>query len=83
MATEKDSISSPFEHALLPEKARGTNSGDVVDRNVCPYFDKPRDPDHDGDPEVFFTGVKGKNYHGKITGDAAISSPMGSTRKDK
>jgi hypothetical protein len=79
----KDNISSPFEHALVPEKASGTKSGDTVNRNACPYFDKPRDTGAQSEPEVFFSGVNGKDYHGSITGKDDISSPMGNTRKGK
>lgn len=82
MAKEKGNIASPFTHQLIPDHGDAPKKGDVVDRNVCPYFSEPRAAGHDGLPEVFFTGVKGDVHHGPIAGKAAVSSPMGSTKKN-
>jgi hypothetical protein len=79
---EKNGLRSPFTNQLLPEKGDAPTAGSVVDRNACPYFDQPRAPGHGGEKEVFFTGVKGKNYHGSVEKDAAtISTPMGDQKK--
>lgn len=79
----KGTIESPFKSQLIPEVKSKTQAGDVVDRNQCPVFGKPRESGSAAQPEVFSTGVNGKNYHGSISGKAAVSSTMGSSRKEK
>ena len=81
MAKRKGSISSPFTHQLIPEHGDRAKRGDVVDRNACSYFSEPRAAGHGGVPEVFFSGPNGDVHHGPISGKAAVSSPMGSTKK--
>jgi len=59
-----------------------TEPGAVIDKNVCEYFDEPRQAGHGGVPEVFFAGVVGKNFHGSNEGSAAtISTTMQSSKK--
>jgi hypothetical protein len=77
---KKGQMETTFEHALIPPTSGGAKAGDVVDRNPCGAFPEPRAPGHGGKPEVFAAGVKGKNYHGKITDAATLESPMRSSK---
>lgn len=74
---KKGQMDTPFEHAIIPPHGGGAKPGDSVDVNPCPVYPQPRAPGHGGVPEVFATGVKGKNYHGKIKDDAKVQSTMG------
>lgn len=79
----KDQLSSPFTNPHGKSAPKNTTEpGAVVDRNVCQHFDEPRAAGHGGVPEVFFSGVVGKNFHGDAGKNAAtISTTMGSTKK--
>jgi len=83
MAGRKEVFETPFKNAIVPPVSSGAKAGDIVDRNMCPYFDEPRAPGHSGEPEVFGVGVKGKNYHGPITDAATLESPMGGAKNEK
>jgi hypothetical protein len=73
MAKNQGGLSSTMQSAA-PMKNEAA-PGSVMDRNVCPYFDKPRDKSPSDKAEVFFTGVRGSTHHGKVDG-ADISSTM-------
>ena len=80
----KSQLSSPFRNAFGTSAPHHTTEpGAVIDHNVCPAFtDPPRAPGHGGVPEVFFSGVVGRNYHGEIESKAAvISTTMRSGKK--
>jgi len=73
--THPGGLRTPFTAPLCTD-TKANAPGAVFDRNVCSHFSEPRDPDHDGDPEVFFAGVNGKDWHGKIEGATTLNSPM-------
>jgi hypothetical protein len=79
----KGQLSSPFNNPHgVATPHHTTEPGAVIDRNVCPVFEEPREKGHGGVPEVFFAGVVGKNFHGSIEGAAAtISTTMRSGHK--
>jgi hypothetical protein len=80
----RDQISTPFQNVMGGKEVHNKSKpGDVMDRNVCPVFSMPRDPDHDGDPEVFFVGVRGSNHHGPVKGASILSSPMNGPEQPK
>lgn len=81
MAKGKGNLASPFTNQLIPDHGEAPPKGAVTDHNVCPYFSKPREH-KDGLAEVFFSEVNGDTHHGPITGKSAITSTMGSTKKD-
>lgn len=63
---KKGGLASFFQNAFGTTVPNQSKPGDVVDHNVCEYFSEPRVAEHHGDPEIFFTGVGGKNYHGRV-----------------
>jgi hypothetical protein len=79
----KGGLRSPFNNQLLSDHGDApSEGGETIDRNACPYFDQPRAPGHGGAQEVFFSGVKGKKYHGdKGQKAATISTPMSDQKK--
>jgi len=80
----KDQISTPFQNVMAGKEVKNTSKpGDVMDRNVCPVFGKPRDAGHDGDPEVFFTGVNGSNHHGPVKGAKMFNTTMNGPEQPK
>ena len=74
----KDQISTPFHNAMGSTPSEHGEGNNVMDRNSCPYFSKPRDIGPDSIPTVFFTTVEGRGSEGRPGKDAAVSSTMGS-----
>jgi hypothetical protein len=79
----KGQLQSPFNNPHgVAAPHHTTEPGAVIDHNVCETFSEPRAPGHGGVDEVFFVGVVGKNFHGSVSGDAAlISTTMRSGKK--
>jgi hypothetical protein len=80
MANRKEGLSSTMQSNM--PAVISPPAGSAVNHNACPVFGHPREHGPDGEPEVFFTGLHGKNYHGNIEGAAAkVHSTMGGGKK--
>lgn len=79
-----DKLRSPFTNQVVTKAANPKGDrDDVYDHNSCPMFSEPHSMGKDTIPTVFEEGELNKTFYGPITGKAAVTSPMGSTRKEK